>query len=104
VPPVFALNATDLKKWDENVLANASKIVENFLSNQQIPFQPCPIEANEFDSDRNKNFFCIDCQSLIAGVRQWEVHLISKRHQHRVAYLKALKMRKSLKCEVAAEA
>ncbi|XP_054710203.1 tRNA dimethylallyltransferase-like [Uloborus diversus] len=89
VPPIYALDATDLDHWVENVLDPAVKIVES-INQGSLPAQnPLPVE--EAIDDVQESHYCDICQRIFVGRRIWDIHLKSKKHVKMKARLKKMK-------------
>ncbi|XP_014248302.1 tRNA dimethylallyltransferase [Cimex lectularius] len=89
VPPVYALDATDLSKWDERVFRPAEAILRKSLNPQSDIQAPEPlarvVENTKIDIRVLKgDHFCDICQRIFIGQLQWESHMMSKKHQKMV--------------------
>ncbi|GFY27233.1 tRNA dimethylallyltransferase [Trichonephila clavipes] len=87
--PVYGLAATDLEKWEENVLMPAIDIVQSITESKKPSQDPLPVE--ERVNDIKETYYCDVCEKVILGQNTWQIHLKSKRH-HKV---KASKLKKS---------
>ncbi|EEB19308.1 tRNA isopentenyltransferase, putative [Pediculus humanus corporis] len=73
VPPIYGLDATDLSKWNENVLEKASDIVECHLAGRKSAIKPLPMENEKISID--KSYHCQVCDRIFVGKLQWESHV-----------------------------
>lgn len=103
---LYALDATDLEKWDENVSQRALSLVSDFVSGNSIQAERFPqnlkdlTNTNIKDSNSPKlqddweRYTCVFCRDkknvpLIAiGERSWNIHLQSRRHRTNLSRLK----------------
>ncbi|GFY79698.1 tRNA dimethylallyltransferase [Trichonephila inaurata madagascariensis] len=89
LPPVYGLAATDLEKWEENVLMPAIDIVQSITEGKKPSQNPLPVE--ERVNDIKETYYCDICEKVILGQNTWQIHLKSKRHYK----VKASKLKKS---------
>ena len=90
---VYNLDASDIEKWDVNVLEKAVQISLRFMKDEAVPFEPYRVEIdgeNQSDIDKNRKHVCKVCNDrIIIGDNAWDVHLKSKRHRKMKASKKA---------------
>lgn len=86
MPPLYAVDGTDLDKWDLLVRDVASSVVDARLSGSPSPLDPLagdtPLPAD------HEPFTCDTCNRLFIGSLQWRAHLRSAKHQRQVKKLK----------------
>ncbi|CDH14167.1 probable tRNA dimethylallyltransferase,mitochondrial [Zygosaccharomyces bailii ISA1307] len=97
---VYVLDASDLSKWDDNVLVRSTTITQQFIQDRPIQEVRAPerlISLLEYkkSEDENKRVLqqhvcnvCYDQKghALIAiGENNWQVHLKSRRHRSNLA-------------------
>ncbi|CAR22811.1 tRNA dimethylallyltransferase [Lachancea thermotolerans CBS 6340] len=103
---LYALDATDLNHWDENVSQRAFSIADSFISNRIIeePFVPPSLEDVVKNNDTESNSpktagdwsrqQCDICRDkddnpLVAiGEKSWNIHLKSRRHRSNLSRIK----------------
>ncbi|KFB47864.1 AGAP000639-PA-like protein [Anopheles sinensis] len=84
VPPIYALDTSDVPHWIPNVLDRARTIVDAVMAGREPPYACVPKIANPRDrSQEEKTFRCESCQRVIIGEFQWSIHMRSKKHQKR---------------------
>ncbi|XP_057268563.1 tRNA dimethylallyltransferase [Pezoporus wallicus] len=81
VPPVYALEVSDLVRWEENVLKPALEIVESFIQGREPLAEPVKMEPDVNENKRSQRV-CELCDRLIIGDREWAAHTRSKSHLH----------------------
>lgn len=81
VPDIYALDTSELEKWDERVKNPAFEIVSHRLNNLKVPDNIQPVVRKERAIENvKKAFFCDICQRTFQGSHQFQVHLKSKLH------------------------
>ncbi|XP_038105577.1 tRNA dimethylallyltransferase isoform X1 [Culex quinquefasciatus] len=87
VPPIYALDTTDVSRWDEIVSGPAVRLIEAHLagtneSNLSTILAPLPKHASpRAGLNEETSFHCDICQRTIVGEYQWADHLKSNRHK-----------------------
>ncbi|XP_053691418.1 tRNA dimethylallyltransferase [Sabethes cyaneus] len=83
VPPIYALDTTDVTRWDELVFGPAQEIIEATLAGTSPSRQqPLPKLANPKEGlNEETSFHCVICQRTIVGEYQWRLHMRSNRHK-----------------------
>ncbi|XP_065072872.1 tRNA dimethylallyltransferase isoform X2 [Ochlerotatus camptorhynchus] len=82
VPPIYALDTTDVGKWDENVFTPAEQVIEAVLEGKIPTKQPMPrLTTAREGLNEETSFFCDICQRTIVGEYQWQSHLRSNKHK-----------------------
>ncbi|KAL2080751.1 hypothetical protein ACEWY4_024544 [Coilia grayii] len=81
VPPVYALDVTDLSLWEDKVLHPALHILESLQKGEQLLIQPMRLEGAE-QKNKRSHHTCELCERIIIGDVEWRAHLKSKSHQH----------------------
>ncbi|AQZ14936.1 MOD5 (YOR274W) [Zygosaccharomyces parabailii] len=97
---VYVLDASDLSKWDDNVLVRSSTITQQFIKDRPIQEVRAPerlISLLNYKKSEDMNgrdlqqYVCNVCydqkgHALIAiGENNWQVHLKSRRHRSNLA-------------------
>ncbi|CAF4019707.1 unnamed protein product [Rotaria sp. Silwood2] len=78
-PNVYELDTTNLSLWHENVEQRAEAIIDAFLKNEKIPFDPLP--KTPIDEPIYEQNTCLACQRVFHMKSQWLDHLKSKQHK-----------------------
>ena len=80
-PDVYGLDATDLGKWEFEVLEKALDIVKSFTTGQEVAFIPLERITTSIKA-KHSNHSCIVCNGMIIiGDQNWEAHLRSRAHR-----------------------
>uniref|UniRef100_T1IMA4 Zinc finger double-stranded RNA binding domain-containing protein n=1 Tax=Strigamia maritima TaxID=126957 RepID=T1IMA4_STRMM len=82
VPPIYALDTTDVSLWDEKVLLPALKIV-NADSDAIQPLDRLKDLHQIMDT-----FHCPECDVTVIGDHAWQKHTTSRRHKKHLIGLK----------------
>ncbi|GAB6033072.1 tRNA dimethylallyltransferase [Chamberlinius hualienensis] len=82
VPPIFPVDATDVSKWDENVLHPAVAILEALQNGETPPVEALKVENINHDKAGKH---CDICNKIVMGEQQWNAHITSKIHKKLVA-------------------
>ncbi|XP_058116788.1 tRNA dimethylallyltransferase isoform X2 [Anopheles coustani] len=84
VPPIYALDTSDVSLWIPKVLDRARTIVDAVMAGREPPYPCVPKIVNPRDRlQEEKTFRCESCQRVIIGEFQWRIHMRSKKHQKR---------------------
>lgn len=79
-PDVYGLDATDLEKWDSNVLKTALGILDKLMKRENSLIDPLPRVI--IQDDRHARHVCEICDNrIILGEENWKKHLRSKSHK-----------------------
>ncbi|XP_062540061.1 tRNA dimethylallyltransferase [Armigeres subalbatus] len=82
VPPIYALDTTDVAKWTENVFTQAEQVVQSVLAGEIPSKQPLPrLTTAREGLNEETSFFCDVCQRTIVGEYQWQLHMRSNKHK-----------------------
>ncbi|XP_049300474.1 tRNA dimethylallyltransferase [Anopheles funestus] len=83
VPPIYALDTTDIKRWQVKVSDNAVAIIDAVLDGRSSPFPCVPkMECNRVRTQQpERTFHCETCQRVFIGEHQWQIHIRSKKHR-----------------------
>ncbi|XP_055585598.1 tRNA dimethylallyltransferase [Uranotaenia lowii] len=82
VPPIYALDTSDVSRWDERVLDPASRILEAAIAGTACPIDPLPKLENPREGlNEETSFHCAICNRTFVGQYQWQLHLNSNRHK-----------------------
>uniref|UniRef100_A0A182MU75 C2H2-type domain-containing protein n=1 Tax=Anopheles culicifacies TaxID=139723 RepID=A0A182MU75_9DIPT len=82
VPPIYALDTTDINRWKVQVSDNAVAIIDAALAGKPSPL-PC-VPKMECSSERqqpDRTYHCEPCQRVFIGEHQWQIHIRSKKHR-----------------------
>ena len=80
VPDVYALDSTDIDKWDSNVFQPAEKIIKSKLDD--IPLPVSPLERIEGVEETWKHHICDVCGGrVVRSDHEWQIHLKSRVHR-----------------------
>ncbi|XP_052899750.1 tRNA dimethylallyltransferase isoform X2 [Anopheles moucheti] len=82
VPPIYALDTTEISHWKVQVSENAFAIIDAALAGEPSPF-PC-VPKMEYQHERlhkERTFRCESCQRVFVGEYQWQIHIRSKKHR-----------------------
>nr|XP_029709608.1 tRNA dimethylallyltransferase-like [Aedes albopictus] len=82
VPPIYALDTTDVGKWKENVYTQAEQVIEAILAGATPSKEPLSkLTTPREGLNEETSFFCETCQRTIVGEYQWQLHLRSNKHK-----------------------
>ena len=82
-PDVYGLDATDLEKWDSNVLKTALNILDKLIKGESPLINPLPRVV--IQDDRHARHVCEICDNrIILGEENWKKHLRSRSHKWHV--------------------
>ncbi|XP_063042056.1 tRNA dimethylallyltransferase [Engraulis encrasicolus] len=82
VPPVYALDVTDLTLWEDKVLHPALHVLESLQKGEKPSLEPLRLDIA--DKNKRSHHTCDLCDRIIIGDAEWHAHLKSKSHQHHV--------------------
>ena len=88
-PPVYALDVTDVSKWDSNVRDPAFTILQAHIDGTSCDYSPVPLKISE--RNEKKNFYCETCQIHLNGTAQWEIHIHGNKHKKKLKSIHKLK-------------
>ncbi|XP_030753779.1 tRNA dimethylallyltransferase isoform X2 [Sitophilus oryzae] len=89
VPPIYALDTSDVSKWEVQVKQPAFQIVQQFISGTPCGIQPVPLEEKDsVPSSMMECFTCDICNKTLVGQIQRKDHFNSSRHRKMVAKAK----------------
>lgn len=82
MPQVFALNTSDVTRWDELVLRPASDAISNYINSREITLKPIEkfIRVSE-GLNEEVSTKCPICDRVFIGEYQWQLHLRSNKHK-----------------------
>ncbi|XP_043210268.1 tRNA dimethylallyltransferase-like [Amphibalanus amphitrite] len=86
VPPVYRLDATDPRQWEEEVRAPAAAVVRDWLQGKTPNLAPEPVVPTN-TGDRT-TYHCAVCDVYTSGAQQRDEHLRSRRHHRALHSLK----------------
>uniref|UniRef100_A0A2M4CVF8 Putative trna dimethylallyltransferase mitochondrial n=1 Tax=Anopheles darlingi TaxID=43151 RepID=A0A2M4CVF8_ANODA len=83
VPPIYALDTTDVTCWNAQVTDRAVAIIDAVLGDRMPPQEPVARSANTASARLSKEGFfeCAVCRRVIIGEYQWQLHLRSNKHR-----------------------
>ena len=82
-PDVYGLDATDLEKWDSDVLKTALDILDKLIKGESPLINPLPRVV--IQDDRHARHVCEICDNrIILGEENWKKHLRSRSHKWHV--------------------
>ncbi|KAK2578470.1 hypothetical protein KPH14_011639 [Odynerus spinipes] len=84
VPPLYALDCTDLAQWESNVFDKAVSIVSATLRGEKPEEKPLNenIENQKItDSSNEVQHYCEVCDRIFIGELQWNAHLKGMKHK-----------------------
>ena len=88
VPPVYALDTTDVEAWDEKVMNPAFQVIESFMNSTPCDIQSVPRGQQQANipnaSELVGEFYCETCDRVFIGSLQWQVHIKSNKHSRAV--------------------
>ncbi|KAF0309407.1 tRNA dimethylallyltransferase [Amphibalanus amphitrite] len=86
VPPVYRLDATDPRQWEEEVRAPAAAVVRNWLQGKTPALTPEPVVPT--NTGDKTTYHCAVCDVYTSGAQQRDEHLRSRRHHRALHSLK----------------
>ncbi|XP_019864819.2 tRNA dimethylallyltransferase [Aethina tumida] len=87
VPPLYALDTTDVSNWNINVTVPAFKLVQSFLDNVECDIKPlAKMSSNSKPNAEDVSYNCEVCDRVFVGQFQWQVHLKSNKHKKRLEH------------------
>uniref|UniRef100_A0A182QG44 C2H2-type domain-containing protein n=1 Tax=Anopheles farauti TaxID=69004 RepID=A0A182QG44_9DIPT len=89
VPPIYALDTTDVERWTVNVSETAVAIVEAMRDGKPAPVACVPRVVPESGRQEDRTFRCETCQRVFIGDHQWQIHVRSNKHRKVKAKKKA---------------
>jgi len=97
IPPVYALDTSDVSCWHQNVYLPAEDVVVSYIADRAIALAPLPklTKPNEGLNEETSNY-CAVCERIFIGEYQWQVHLKSNKHKHKSAGNKKRAKRRKL--------
>lgn len=82
-PDVYGLDATDLEKWESNVLKTALDILDKLIKGESPLINPLPRVV--IQDDRHARHVCEICDNrIILGEENWKKHVRSRSHKWHV--------------------
>ncbi|XP_050075141.1 tRNA dimethylallyltransferase [Anopheles maculipalpis] len=84
VPPIYALDTSDINRWKEQVSDTAVAIIEAATTGQSAPVACVPkivCDQRARANQKDRTFRCESCQRVFIGEHQWQIHLRSKKHR-----------------------
>ena len=79
-PDVYGLDATDLEKWENNVLKTALDTLDKLMKGESPLINPLPKVI--IQDDRHARHVCEICDNrIILGEENWKKHLSSRSHK-----------------------
>ncbi|XP_076242789.1 tRNA dimethylallyltransferase [Calliopsis andreniformis] len=99
VPPVYALDCTNLKEWNSSVYEPAVAIVEAVLRGEkpeQKPLNESVDNVKVTDSSNEESHYCDICERIFVGDHQWNIHLQSSKHKRVLRRKKMLEEREAI--------
>lgn len=84
VPPLYALDCTNLTEWKCNVFDKAVSIVSAILRGEEPEERPINehIENQKItDSSNEVQQYCEVCERIFIGELQWNAHLKGMKHK-----------------------
>uniref|UniRef100_A0A182W5V5 C2H2-type domain-containing protein n=1 Tax=Anopheles minimus TaxID=112268 RepID=A0A182W5V5_9DIPT len=91
VPPIYALDTSDINRWKEQVSDTAVAIIEAALAGQASPLPCVPkMECSRKRQQPERTFRCEPCQRVFIGEHQWQIHIRSKKHRKVAKHNKSL--------------
>ncbi|KAG5684895.1 hypothetical protein PVAND_014105 [Polypedilum vanderplanki] len=98
VPNVYALDTTDVSKWKEAVYEPAEEAILAYINDEPIKLKPLEkLKRLGEGLNEETNHYCETCDRPFIGDFQWQLHLKSKKHRHKLASI--AKKAKQLKQE-----
>ncbi|XP_017793296.1 PREDICTED: tRNA dimethylallyltransferase, mitochondrial, partial [Habropoda laboriosa] len=93
VPPVYALDCTDVNEWNSCVYEPAVEIIETILRGEKPEQTPLneTVENHKFsDASNEERHYCSVCERVFIGNHQWDIHRAGQKH------MKVLKKKRKL--------
>ncbi|XP_058820922.1 tRNA dimethylallyltransferase [Topomyia yanbarensis] len=82
VPPIYALDTTDVSRWKETVSVPAQQVIETILAGEKPSLEPLPKLTSPHEGlNEETSFHCAICQRTIVGEYQWQLHQRSNKHK-----------------------
>lgn len=82
VPPIYALDTSDVSKWAENVSKTAKEIVTSYIDDTECKHLTLSKQnTNSIPNTRDETYTCEICERIFIGSYQWGQHLNSHRHR-----------------------
>ncbi|RWS13091.1 tRNA dimethylallyltransferase-like protein [Dinothrombium tinctorium] len=80
-PNIYALDTSDLEKWQSNVVNLAIDIVKSHINKTSLPANCAPLQKTSKKSENDKKtYFCEVCERVFVGSDVWNFHQNSRRH------------------------
>ncbi|KAM9776695.1 tRNA dimethylallyltransferase isoform 3-T3 [Syngnathus typhle] len=83
VPAVYALDVTDVARWEETALNPALQILDSLCKGEEPAIPPIRLQGEEQSNKRSRHS-CDLCDKVIIGDLEWAAHLKSKKHHFHV--------------------
>ncbi|XP_012341648.1 tRNA dimethylallyltransferase [Apis florea] len=99
VPPIYALDSTNVNQWNSCVYEPAVAIIEAVLRGEKPEQKPLneSVENKKFsDSSNEERQYCDICDRIFIGEFQWNIHLKSIKHKRTVKRKKRLETPKQV--------
>jgi tRNA dimethylallyltransferase len=88
VPPLYKLDTSDPRNWDDIVYGPAEAIVESYMKGEESPLKPMESLKNDREGlDNEVTKFCEICKRVFVGEYQYKIHMKSNRHKKMIASL-----------------
>ncbi|XP_071535710.1 tRNA dimethylallyltransferase isoform X2 [Panulirus ornatus] len=88
VPSVYALDGTDLSKWNENVRDPSQAVVKAMIDGTQPDLEAANIQKDSEKSAFNRNnksrHECSICNRVVIGEQTWKDHIQGAKHRKMV--------------------
>lgn len=82
MPKVFALDTSDISRWNDLVSHPASEAVSSYIRNQEIALKPLEkLQRVSEGLNEEVSINCPICDRVFVGEYQWQLHLKSNRHK-----------------------
>lgn len=83
---LFLLDATDISKWQENVLAVADEATTAFLAGSRLPESKDSSSSaismlQPLKEQENRTSYCGVCDKTMTTIEAWDIHVNSRKHK-----------------------
>ncbi|XP_058443692.1 tRNA dimethylallyltransferase [Malaya genurostris] len=82
VPPIYALDTTDVSRWNEVVSVPAEQVITAVIAGDRPTQAPLSkVTSLREGLNEETSFHCAICRRTIVGEYQWQLHLRSNKHK-----------------------
>lgn len=91
VPPMYSLDTTEPREWEDRVYKLAEELVEKYMVGNEAEASLKPMEkvvTAKTGLNDEVSMHCESCNRVFVGEYQWNLHLASNKHKKVLAGLK----------------